>query len=162
MSPKATRFRAVLTTTSALALILCTAACNSRPVQNMTEDEATEKVQEHIDGALTALPGTVELDPLSGPVVGGCDGGGEDEDVTVSHAYWLRELPTEDNEGNAELLLQYWSDNGYETLRDRRPDKLSISVENTEDAFRMSLRESDQGTLSIGASSPCVPRDDPR
>jgi len=41
-------------------------------------------------------------------------------------------------------------------LRDERPDKLSISVEDEEDFFRMSLQVSDQGSLSIGASSPCV------
>lgn len=123
MSPTPTRFRTSLITTSTLALILCTAtACADRPDQTMTESEADEKVQEHIEGALTALPDAVELDPLSGPAVGGCDGGGEDEDVTVSHTYWLRELPSESNEKYTESLLQYWPENDYEILRDRRPE----------------------------------------
>lgn len=126
---------------------------------NMNEDEAADRVEEHVDQAVSVLPAGVELEPLTEPIVGGCDGGGDDESVTVSHTYWLRELPSEDNESNAETLHQYWSNNHYEVLRDRRPDKLSISVQHTEDAFRMSLRESEEGTLSLGASSPCVQRD---
>jgi hypothetical protein len=83
------------------------------------------------------------------------DGGPKDR-TTVSERPWNRGLPTEENEANIELMHDYWLNNGYRVLRDERPDKPSITVESEEDAFRVSLRVSDQGSLSIGDSSPRV------
>ncbi|WP_026126752.1 hypothetical protein [Nocardiopsis xinjiangensis] len=121
----------------------------------INENQAVEKIDEHINDAVAVLPEDVRLEPLGQPITGGCEGGGENESVTVSHTYWLRDLEPEDNEANAEALHQYWTDNGYEIMRDRRPDTLSISVQYPEDGFGMTLRVSDEGTLSVGASSPC-------
>ncbi|WP_049568070.1 hypothetical protein [Nocardiopsis sp. SBT366] len=146
-------------------LAFTVAGCGSAPETEATpdpvaedlinEDEAVEKIDEHINDAVAVLPGDVRLEPLGQPNFGGCEGGGENEPVSASHIYWLRDLDPEDNDANAEALHQYWSDNGYEVTSDRRPDKLSISVRNVEDGFGMTLRVSDEGTLSVGASSPC-------
>ncbi|MDT0331453.1 hypothetical protein [Nocardiopsis lambiniae] len=148
----------------ALAVFAMT-ACNPDTDQEtameetMTEDEAAAKVDQHITNAASALPETVELEPLGPVTFASCDDptdGGPRGRVTVGQDQWLRGLPMEENEQNAELLYEYWTTNGYRVIRDERPDKLSIAVENEEDGFLMSLRVSIQGSLSIGASSPCV------
>lgn len=126
----------------------------------INKDEAVEKIDEHINHAVGVLPEDVRLEPLDQPITGGCEGGGRNEPVTVSHTYWLYDLDPEDNEANAEALHQYWTDNGFEILSDERPETLSISVQQPEDGFGMTLRESDDGILSVGASSPCFHREE--
>lgn len=108
---------------------------------------------------MSSLPDEAELETRQGMNFASCDDptdGGPKDRITVSERLWIRGLPAEENEANIELMYDYWINNGYRVLRDERPDKLSISVEDEEDAFRVSLRVSDQGSLSIGASSPCV------
>ncbi|NKY80381.1 hypothetical protein HGB46_17600 [Nocardiopsis dassonvillei] len=127
--------------------------------ETMNQDEAAENVQEHIDKAVTVLPETLELQPVGGVNVAACDDptdGGSGDRVTVGRSYWLDGLPVEDNEANIDLLTEYWTANGYRVLTDSRPDDVFVSVENEEDAFRMSVQASVEGHLSIGASSPCV------
>ncbi|APU12879.1 hypothetical protein UA75_04100 [Actinoalloteichus sp. GBA129-24] len=70
--------------------------------------------------------------------------------------YFLDELPREDNDSNVEAVYQHWIENGYQVLVDDRPDRIFISVQHEDDAFRMSIRASVQGDLSLGASSPCI------
>jgi hypothetical protein len=125
----------------------------------MNQDEAATRVREHIDEAMAALPEGAELEERRGTLFGSCDDasdGGPPGRVTVSERFWVRGLPVEDNEANAELMLEHWTGNGYRVLRDERPDRLTISVEHEEDSFRVTLRVSDEGSLSLGASSPCV------
>ena len=127
--------------------------------ETITQDEAADKVWEHINGVMSSLPDEAELETRHGMNFASCDDptdGGPKDRITVSERLWIRGLPAEENEANIELMYDYWINNGYRVLRDERPDKLSISVEDEEDAFRVSLRVSDQGSLSIGASSPCV------
>ena len=127
--------------------------------ETITQDEAADKVWEHINGVMSSLPDEAELETRQGMNFASCDDptdGGPKDRITVSERLWIRGLPAEENEANIELMYDYWINNGYRVLRDERPDKLSISVEDEEDAFRVSLRVSDQGSLSIGASSPCV------
>jgi hypothetical protein len=127
--------------------------------ETMNQDEAATRVREHIDEAVAALPEGAELEERRGTLFGSCDDasdGGPPGRVTVSERFWVRGLPVEDNEANAELMLEHWTGNGYRVLRDERPDRLTISVEHEEDSFRVTLRVSDEGSLSLGASSPCV------
>jgi hypothetical protein len=127
--------------------------------ETITEDEAADKAQEHIDGAVAALPGSAELEDFGGVNTASCDDptdGGPKDRVTVSVAYWIRGLAVEDNKANADLLYEYWTANGYQVLDDSRPDDLFVSVGHEEDSFVMSIQESKQGSLSMGAASPCV------
>lgn len=160
MSPTSGRLRTTLIAASALVLILCTtAACGTLPGETITEDEAAEKVQEHIDGTLAALPEDAELETRQGTLSAACDDpsdGGPRDRVTISERFWIRGLLHEDNDANIDLMHEYWAENGYEVLRDEREDKVSIVVENEGDAFRMSLRVSNKDSLSLGASSPCA------
>lgn len=125
----------------------------------MNQDEAAERVEEYIDDAAAALPGDVELEPEGDTTFASCDDPTDDGPkgrVIASHVYRLSGLPTEANEANAELLHQYWTGKGYEIILDRRPERIYISAESSGDAFTIFLRSSVQGTLSLGASSPCV------
>ncbi|WP_198658981.1 hypothetical protein [Nocardiopsis sp. FIRDI 009] len=125
----------------------------------MTQDEAYERAEEHIAGAVAVLPETVVLSSLGGDLSNPCfdtvDGGASGI-AAVGRTYWLRELPVEDNEANVDLLYEYWTANGYQVTDDGRPDDLAVFVEHEEDSFRMSVQSSVQGSLSISSSSPCV------
>ncbi|MGH3952295.1 MAG: hypothetical protein ACRDSE_24805 [Pseudonocardiaceae bacterium] len=124
----------------------------------MTEREAAERAERHIARAVEALPDEPTLtlqNDLSAECVDPTDGGPRGR-YEVGRTYWLDDLPAERNEDYVEALRSYWVSNGFRVLTDRRPDRLFISVENNDDAFRMSIRSSVEGHLSIGASSPCV------
>ncbi|OKI19159.1 hypothetical protein A6A08_05135 [Nocardiopsis sp. TSRI0078] len=125
----------------------------------MNTEEAVERLEEHITNTVAVLPETLELEPV-GPVIKGasCDDptdGGSQDRVMAARSYWLTGLPVEDNEANAELLHQYWTDHGYVMVHDDRPDDMYIAVRNEEDAFSLALRSNIDGKLSISASSPC-------
>ena len=127
--------------------------------ETITQEKAAEKAQEHIDNAMAALPDDAELEEQGGTNIAACDDptdGGSRDRVTVSNGYGIRGLPVEDNDANIDLLHEYWTANGYRVLTDSRPDDVFVSVVHEEDAFMMSIQASIQGSLSIGASSPCV------
>ncbi len=132
--------------------------------ENMSRDQAAEKVQEHIDGTLTALPEGAELEAREGLLFASCDDptdGGAKDRVTASETFWVRGLPAEDNEANIDLMYEYWTENGYRTLHDLRPEDNFVTMEHEEDSFRVSVETSNKGSLSLGASSPCVDPDGP-
>lgn len=127
--------------------------------ETMTEDEAAERVQEHIDGTLASLPEGAELETRNGTLFAACDDptdGGSKDRVTVSETFWIRGLPVEDNEANIDLMYEYWVDNGYQEIHDLRPEENFVTMENEGDSFRVSVRTSNKGSLSLSASSPCV------
>lgn len=151
--------------TCAIALALVTAGCGADPSGEtgregtMNQEEAAERGQEHIDNAAAVLPDTLELEPVGGVNFAACDDptdGGSRDRVTVGRSYWLDGLPSEDNDTNIDLLYEYWTANGYHVLTDSRPEDVFVSVEHEEDFFRTSVQASAEGSLSIGASSPCV------
>lgn len=151
---------ATYTTIAALMLTIYSTGCGymAGMKETITQDQAAEKVQEHIDGIMSSLPDEAELETRRGTLFAACDDptdGGPKDRVTVSERLWVRGLPIEDNESNIERIYDYWINSGYQVLRDERPEKSSITVED-EDSFAAFLRVSDQGSLSIGASSPCV------
>jgi hypothetical protein len=127
--------------------------------ETLDKDQALERVEQHIENAIAALPDSVQPEARGAIDGASCDDptdNGPKNRVTVSHRYWLRNLPSENNDQYVETLHDYWTSNGYRVRYDRRPEKNSISVDNEEDSFGMWVRESKQGYLSIGASSPCI------
>lgn len=142
-----------------LTLMLSACGTSEYEEETMTQDEAAERAEEHINDAVAVLPDSLELESSGGVTANPCDdlaNGGAEGPVSVGLGYWLRGLPVEDNEDNVELLYRYWIDNGYQVTGDQRPNKLAVFVQNEEDSFRMSVTSSIQGGLSISASSPCV------
>jgi len=146
---------------TALILTTCSTGCGPRTgmEETITQDEAADKVKEHIDGVMSSLPDEAELKTRQGMGAASCDDptdGGPKDRVTVGEMLWIRGLPTEENETNIELMYEYWTNNGYQVIHDLRPDELFVTVVNETDAFNVSVQTSDEGSLSIGASSPCV------
>ena len=134
---------ATYTTIAALMLTIYSTGCGymAGMKETITQDQAAEKVQEHIDGIMSSLPEEAELETRRGTLFASCDDptdGGPKDRVTVGERLWIRGIPTEENENNIDRIYDYWTNNGYQVLRDERPDKLSISVEDEEDFFRMS------------------------
>lgn len=129
---------------------------------NMNQEQAEERVEEHVRRATSALPSSVDLEAREGTITAACDDPTDDgpkDRVTVSRTYVLNGFPVEDNEETIEILHNYWSNNEYDIISDRRPGQISVSAEHNEDAFTVFVRSSKQGTLSLGSSSPCVQRD---
>jgi hypothetical protein len=151
--------------TCAIVLALAATGCGpgvsggSGTETTMTEDEAAEKVREHIDNTMTALPEEAQLEERRGTVVAACDDptdGGSRDRVTVSETFWVRGLPVEDNEATVELLHEHWSSNGYQVFEDLRPEDVFLSVQHSEDAFGVTVQVAGDGSLVLSASSPCV------
>lgn len=136
-----------------LAVTLVLAACGGRadPVE-VTESEAYERVDSYVRRAAMALP-DARLEEATAPVSGPCRGEPRDR-VVVRNSYWVRGLLDEDR--HFDTLVRWWEGNGFEVLRDLRPARQYVWVENAADGFRMSLRDNEKGELLLGAESPCV------
>ena len=125
----------------------------------MTQEEATEKVGEHADDTLTALPEEAQLEERGGPGSPPCGNPSmlsEEDRVTVSEFFWIRGIPEEDNETALELMHNHWTDNGYQTLTDNRPDDPFINVRNEEDSFQVAIEYNKYGDLALTVRSPCL------
>lgn len=128
-------------------------------MNTLTIEQARERAQQHIDRAVAALPVTPELtlhrdDELE------CtdpDDKGPAGRYQVGRTYWLDEVPAERSAEIVDTLHDHWTSGGFRVLADERSaDDRFVSVEHDEDAFRMSVQQSKDGSLSLGASSPCL------
>ncbi|WP_089301421.1 hypothetical protein [Haloechinothrix alba] len=128
-------------------------------MRTMTQQQAADRVEDHLQSAIAALPDDPTLTVVREHTAECTDptDDGPRGRYQVSKAYALDDLPVERNDEYAEALHSYWTSDNYRVFTDRRPDRVSISVEHEEDAFRMSLRaRSGDGRMRLGASSPCV------
>ncbi|EHY87581.1 hypothetical protein ACWGRK_15795 [Saccharomonospora azurea] len=128
-------------------------------MRTMTEHEAAQRAEEHIRRAVDALPEKPALTLLradSAECLDPTDGGPRGR-YEVGRSYWLDDLPEGRNAEFVDALHDYWTANDYRVLTDKRdaPDRF-VSVQHNGDAFRMSVKQSVEGDLSLGASSPCV------
>lgn len=136
-----------------LAVVLVLAGCGARadPVE-VTESDAYERVDSYVRRAVTALPDAT-LEQAAPATSGPCRGEPRDR-VVVRNTFWVRGLVGDHR--HFDTMVRWWQDNGFEVLRDLRPARPYVWVENTVDGFRMSLRDNDKGHLLLGAESPCV------
>ncbi|EHR61448.1 hypothetical protein [Saccharomonospora cyanea] len=128
-------------------------------MRTMTEDEAAQRAEEHIRRAVAALPVEPTLTLLradSAECLDPTDDGPRGR-YEVGRSYWLDNLPEGRNAEFVDALHEYWTSNNFRVLADKRDghDRF-VSVESNDDAFRMSVKQSVEGDLSLGASSPCV------
>ena len=149
------------TTIAALTLTIHSTGCAymTGMEETITQDEAAEKVWEHINGVMSSLPEEAELEKRQGMNFASCDDptdGGPKDRVTVGERLWIRGLPMEENESNIQLVYDYWINNGYHVVHDLRPDELFVTVEKEKDYFHASIQTSNKGSLSIGVTSPCL------
>lgn len=143
-----------------VALVLlsgCSRGVGMEPTLN--EQQATDRVQLHIEDTVAVIEPTPRLEResfLDMPCDLPSDNGPLGR-IVVSRGYWLRDIPVERNPEVFEAVERYWVNNGWVVLTDEtNSEDAFLSVENRQDAFRMSLSSSIDGQLSIGASSPCI------
>jgi hypothetical protein len=126
----------------------------------LNEQQATDRVQQHIDDTVAVIQPPPRLEPQSLVDSQQCDlpsDNGPLGRIEVGRTYWLRDIPVERNSDVFAAVERYWTNNGWVILSDdTNPAAPFLSVENRQDAFRMSLSSSIDGQLSIGASSPCI------
>lgn len=129
-------------------------------MHTLTQQQAKLRVEEHIADAVAALPVVPKLEKQSSGMGLPCDDPTDDGPlgrVTVAKRYWLRELPPERTEEFFRVMNSYWLSHDYRVLADKRDRSApALFVEHNGDAFRMSMKTSVQGDLSISATSPCV------
>ncbi|MBB4910437.1 putative periplasmic lipoprotein [Actinophytocola algeriensis] len=136
-----------------LAITLVLAGCGGPATSDeVTESEAYERVDSYVRRAATALP-DVKLEEAAPAASGPCRGEPRGR-VVVRNTYWIRGLVDENR--HFDTMVGWWEDNGFEVVRDLRPARHYVWVENTADGFRMSLKDNDEGELLLGAESPCV------
>ncbi|WP_083753627.1 hypothetical protein [Actinosynnema sp. ALI-1.44] len=125
----------------------------------ITQQEANNRAEKYTQDAAASLTPPPRLEPLSRFDDTECDDPSDNGPlgrVYASRRYWLRDVPRERNAEVAEALVRWWTSHDFVVLSDKRPRENWISVENKNDGFSMSIQESVNGDLSLGATSPCV------
>lgn len=128
-------------------------------MRTLTHDEARIRAQEHIDRAVAALPvqPTLTLQRDDALECGDPKDRGPRGRYEVGKTYWLDDLPGDRNAEVVDALVEHWTSHDFRVLADHRDaDDRFVSVQHDGDAFRMSVTQSIEGDLSLGASSPCI------
>lgn len=120
------------------------------PAVEVTESQAYDLVESYVRRAATALPAAT-LEPAAPATSTPCV---DEPGARVANSYWLRGISSADEHFDA--MLGWWTEHGFELLDDLRPERHYVWVTNPTDAFRMSLRDNEEGELLLGAESPCV------
>lgn len=127
----------------------------------ITQQQASARVEQILQETAAALSPRPRLETYKpGSYVGGClinPADTADKRVQVTRTYWLRGITQHDNVSIGEQVLQLWKHKGY-TI-DSTLDIGSNAPEvhgTTQDNFLIALEWSDNGALSIVATSPCV------
>lgn len=132
---------------------------NGDTMRTLTMDEAARRAEQHIHGAVSALPVEPSLSALDDSSTKCQDpsDNGPPGRYEIRKSYRLDGIPEEQNSEMINTLYRHWDDKNYQILDDyRSDDDMFISVEHEGDAFRMSVIQNDAGQIVLGASSPCV------
>ncbi|WP_166355414.1 hypothetical protein [Phytoactinopolyspora limicola] len=123
----------------------------------MTEAEALDRAEQHIRSAIdtvTPRPQPAQLPPLDIPCT---DRSGQHNGLyQVDRVYWLAEVPRAENQQVFDDLHAYWTEQGYDIVRDVRDRELARVLTARTDGFTIRVLERDDGQLSINATSPCI------
>lgn len=126
----------------------------------ITEQQATQRVDDYVRQAMTALPPEARLEVLSATSSSSCDDptdNGPRGRVSVGNIYWVRDLPKESNHQYFDAVTKWWTDHNFGILDNiRDPDSNYVWAENKTDGFRMSFSDNPKGELTLSANSPCV------
>ncbi|KFU80010.1 hypothetical protein SAMN04489729_2549 [Amycolatopsis lurida] len=124
----------------------------------ITEQQARDKVEQYIQGALSALPDGAAVKPFTrnrsectDPTDKGPLGRFE-----ISATYEIVGLDSARFAEHFAAITQWWEANAFKILTDARPTDQYVFARNTGDAFDMSIKANDLGKFYVGATSPCV------
>lgn len=124
----------------------------------ITEQQAREKVEQYIQGAVSALPGSAQRklftqnrSECTDPTDDGPQGRFE-----ISATYEVTGLEPAKFSEHFDAVVQWWSAHEFKVLTDSRPKDQYVFARNNADAFDMSVQANDLGKFYVGATSPCV------
>jgi hypothetical protein len=124
----------------------------------ITEQQAREKVEQYIRGALGALPGTARrtLFSRNRSECGDPTDHGPCGRYEISATYEITGLDPARYAERFTAIVHWWAAHEFTVLSDARPKGQYVFVRNKVDGFDMSLEANDLGKLYLGATSPCV------
>jgi hypothetical protein len=130
------------------------------PMKNtITQQEANTLAESYPKDAAASVTPAPRLELLARFEDSPCDDpsdNGPRGRVFVSRDYWLRDVPKERNSEVIDTLVRWWQEHDFRITADKRPQANIVAAQHKETSFNMSVQESSQGDLSLGASSPCV------
>jgi hypothetical protein len=149
---------AALVAAMALAATACTAGGSEQPMNTITQQQANKRTEQYIRDVVSVISPPPRLEPLSHEEAGDCSDPTDNSAkgrVIANRSHWLRDVPKTDNPAVIDTVLKWWTDHNFTIITDDRPTAIYVQAENKTDGFRMYLRESVQGGLTLGATSPC-------
>ncbi|MGW7538241.1 hypothetical protein [Amycolatopsis sp. NPDC054798] len=124
----------------------------------ITAAEANRRVEEYAAKVREALPPNAVYELYASEEHGDCSDpsdNGVKGRVIASRSYQVRGLPADRIPSYFDALRAWWQSHGFRVL-DNTPPNEFLWVENTSDAFRMTLKANSDGELFVIATSPCV------
>jgi hypothetical protein len=139
-------------------------------MRTIDERQATDRLEQHVARAVSALPAAPRLELVS-ELRTECDDPtdfGPKGRIQVSRRYWLAGPPSWRTDEIFDVLREHWLSSGYRVLEDARNRAVEdmttgevrpaplLWVQDDADGFRMTLVSSAGGDLSLVTTSPCI------
>lgn len=134
-----------------LLALLLTGCTVTQPTMNRAH--ALTRVEELIQDttqALTPRPRLEAMPSFNAPT--GCLDDNEQQ-IVVSRAYWLRDLPAPKNMAVSSQIRAHWESRGHRITASGGP---GLNAETRTDGFLLALVWSEGDALYLGVSSPCI------
>ncbi|MFJ3692616.1 hypothetical protein ACIPW9_00685 [Streptomyces sp. NPDC090052] len=147
-----------------LALAGCSQSEAARPKNHktITHEQAAARAEQLIRETVNELTPRPKLEiyqpgSADAPCLDPTDGGSENRQV-ISRGYWLRGISRADNRSIGKQVLHLWKKKGDLITSTTKigTDRPEIHGGSKPDDFLIALESSDNGWLSIGATSPCI------
>ncbi|MEV5413479.1 hypothetical protein AB0K60_32185 [Thermopolyspora sp. NPDC052614] len=124
----------------------------------MTKSQALARIEQLIQATASELNPKPRLE-LYRPSLNesSCpDATGDDSSrVVISRAYYLRDIPSEQNSQVSEQVQQHWQQQGH-LIEGVSRNGFNIAGRSRPDDFLLALDRTGEGALMLGVTSPCV------
>ncbi|MFI6298995.1 hypothetical protein ACIBEJ_45920 [Nonomuraea sp. NPDC050790] len=140
-----------------LAFVLLLTGCAvSEPT--LTQTQAIGLIDKLINQTVRAITPKPRLEVLpSFNAPSGCAGeGASEEQIIVSRAYWLRDVPKDQNLAVSRQVRLFWQSQGHRIVAAGGGGNLNLSGESRPEGFKLSLTWAEGDHLYLGASSTCI------
>ncbi|GAA3155040.1 hypothetical protein [Nonomuraea roseoviolacea] len=139
------------------ALVLLTSGCSvNQPTA--TSAQALARVEQLIHETADILTPKPRLESVpSFEVPSTCwDEDKSQDQIIVSRAYWLRDVPKSENMSISQQVRAHWEAAGHRIVASGRAGNPDLSGESQPDGFTLTLTWAEGDNLYLGAASPCV------
>jgi hypothetical protein len=139
-------------------LILLLSGCTIVNEPTLTQAQALTRVEQLIHdtaGALTPKPRPESIPSFTAP--SSClDEDKSQDQIVVSRAYWLREVPKSENMAISRQVRAYWQSQGHRITASGNATNPDLSGESYPDGFTLTLTWAEGDNLYLGAASTCI------